>query len=182
MPKALCLCAWIMTLAAPVFSAQFSSVIDNGPVGKFEKFEATYNLGQTYKNPFDPAQIDVTAVFTSPSGLTHEVKGFIFQDFTRSGDSKSEILTPLGPRVWKIRFAPDETGTWTYSLQATDASGTARVPVRSFTVTSSTNKGFVRVSSKDPEYFAFDNGEPYFPWVKTWDGAAVVKLSITING
>ncbi len=164
MRKALCLAVLMMaSLRTPAFSAQFSSIIDNGPVGKFEKFEATYSLGQSYLNPFDPDQIDVTAVFISPSGISHQVKGFIYQDFTRSGDSKSEILTPSGPLVWKIRFTPNETGTWTYSLQAIDASGTARVPARSFTVSVSTNKGFVRVSSKDPEYFAFDNGEPYFP-------------------
>jgi hypothetical protein len=164
MRKVLCLAVLITAiLQTPVMSAQFSSITDNGSVGKFEKFEATYNLGQTYKNPFDPAQIDVTAVFTSPSGLTHQVKGFIYQDFIRTGDSQSEVLTPSGPPIWKVRFSPDETGTWSYSLQATDASGTARVPARSFTVTSSTNKGFVRVSSKDPDYFAFDNGQPYFP-------------------
>src|SRR5580698_189282 len=136
MRKALCLAAVIFTLSlTPALPAQISSIVDNGPVGKFEKFEATYNLGQTYKNPFDPAQIDVTVVFTSPSGVAHQVKGFIYQDYTRTGGPQSEVLTPSGPLVWKARFAPDETGTWSYSLQATDASGTTRAPARSFTVT-----------------------------------------------
>ncbi len=166
MRKVLSLAVSILTVLwlTPALSAQINSISDNGPVGKIREIpEATYSLGQTYKNPFDPAQIDVTALFTSPSGLIHQVKGFIYQDFTRTGGLQSEILTPSGPLVWKARFAPDETGTWSYSLQATDASGTTRPPARSFTVTASSNKGFVRVSAKDPDYFAFDNGDSYFP-------------------
>ncbi len=147
----------------PVQAAQFSGVTDNGPVGKYEKFEATFNLGRDYENPFDPSEIDVSAVFTSPSGAAATVHGFYFQDYERSGGGNSETLTPLGPPVWKVRFAPNEAGTWTYRLQAVDDSGKAELPSRSFTVTASSNPGFVRVSAKDPEYFAFDNGDPYFP-------------------
>ncbi len=155
-----------LILLAPVHparAAKFSDVTDNGPVGKYEKFEATFSLGKTYANPFDPAQIDVTAVFTSPTGVAHTVKGFYFQDYQRSGTGNSEVLTPLGTPVWKVRFAPDETGAWTYRLQAVDASGAARVAAKPFTVTASSNPGFVRISAKDPDYFAFDNGGPYFP-------------------
>ncbi len=160
----LLLTAFVFFLSTlPAGAAQFSPVTDNGPVGKYEKLEASFTLGQAYANPFDPAQIDVTAVFTSPTGVVHTVKGFYFQDYRRTQSGNSETLTPAGSPVWKVRFAPDETGAWSYALTAVDAKGKAVAPAGGFNVTASSNRGFVRVSAKDPEYFAFDNGEPYFP-------------------
>ena len=145
------------------FAAALQSVTDNGPVGKYEKFEITFDPGQTYKNPFDPAEIDVTVEFKSPAGITRQVKGFVYQDFQRTGDFNRQTLTPVGSLVWKARFAPDEAGIWSYRLSAKDASGLTKSPERTFTVNPSSNRGFVRISKQDPDYFAFDNGDAYFP-------------------
>src|SRR5208282_2580050 len=130
---------------------------------KYGIFEATFDLGQTYHNPFDPAEIEVTAVFTSPKGVVHTTAGFYYQAYESTGDSSGQNLTPLGGPVWKARFAPDEAGTWTYVITAKDAQGTASSDPRPFQVEGSPSHGFVRVSTKDPDYFAFDDGAPYYP-------------------
>lgn len=147
----------------PVWAGTIQSVSDNGPVGKFGKFEISIDLGKTYKNPFDPAEVDVTVEFKSPSGVIGKVNGFVYQDYQRAGDFNSQTLTPVGGLVWKARFTPNETGDWTYRVQVKDAFGVSTAPAHAFTVRASQNKGFVRISSRDPEYFVFDSGETYFP-------------------
>ncbi len=145
-------------------AAQIEGVTDNGPaIGKYEKFEATFGLGQSYKNPFDPAEIDVTAVFISPQGRAQTVSGFYYQNYRRTMAMASQTLVPAGNPVWKVRFAPDETGDWSYTITAQDASGRVSSASRAMKVTASDSHGFIHVSSKDPDYFAFDDGTPYFP-------------------
>jgi len=69
-----------------------------------------------------------------------------------------------GHATWKVRFSPNIVGTWQYRLVATDASGTTRSDLRSFTVVDSNEKGFIRVSPTDPRYFEFDNRELFNPY------------------
>ncbi len=161
--KSLAFFALILGMSSSSLAATITSVTDNGPVGKYEKLEVVYDLGKIYKNPFDSAQIDVTVEFKSPTGVLHSVKGFIYQDYERTGDFSQQTLTPKGGLVWKARFTSNEEGAWSYVIKAKDASGTSSAPTKSFVVNPSANKGFVRVSTNDPEYFAFDNGDAYFP-------------------
>jgi hypothetical protein len=131
-------------------------------VPKYGVFEATFFLGQTYANPFDPAQIDVTATFTSPTGAAHTVTGFYEQEYKNAGGRGGQKLTLLGGPAWKARFAPDEVGTWSYVITAKDPTGTTLSPAGTFQVTASASRGFVRVSPRDPAYFAFDDGTAFF--------------------
>jgi hypothetical protein len=128
----------------------------------YDKFEATYSLGNTYSNPYDPSNIDVNVDFTSPSGKHYNVNGFIYQSYTRTGDFNSQNLLASGPLVWKVRFSPNEEGSWSYQISAFDGV-TNTAAVRQFTVNSSSKKGFIRISSYNSRYFAYDNGENYFP-------------------
>ena len=91
-------------------------------VGLFEKFELSFDLTRTYENPFDPDQVDIRAVFTSPSGKTQEQFAFLYRDFVRSrspglGD---ERLTPVGKSSWKVRWTPTEVGKWKVELRLWD--------------------------------------------------------------
>src|SRR5437016_2930800 len=52
--------------------------------GQYEKFELSFAY-TTYSNPYDPAIVDVEAVFTAPSGKKQTVPGFFYQNYTRSG-------------------------------------------------------------------------------------------------
>lgn len=126
-------------------------------VGLYEKFEATYSLdGFSYVNPYDPEEIDVRATFTAPSGKAWQVFGFYDDD--------------KGLSAWKLRFAPNEVGQWSYVIQATDALGTDQSDVHSFAAVASEHHGWVRASVQNPHYLQHDDGTAFYgvgmytPW------------------
>ncbi len=174
MKKFFILIFYIILFLIKIFATpNINSITDNSPVGKYEKFEITFDLGNVYTNPYDPSQIDVTVNFTSPSGVTFSVKGFIYQGYERSGDINSQVLTPQGGPVWKARFAPGETGIWSYSIYAVDGTGFDTTQPRQFTVNSSLKKGFIRISQNDKRYLVYEDGSPYFAIGKNvcWSGS-----------
>ncbi len=132
------------------------------PVAQFERTELTLELGATYDNPFDPAQIDVTATFTGPDGKALTVPGFFYVPYERTEVNGKEKLTKTGPPVWKVRFTPTASGRYECTVRAKDRTGEVQSkPVR-FTVQPKAERGFVRRSEKSPYYLRFDSGEPYF--------------------
>ena len=151
---------------APACSAPnlTAAAANSAVVPAYSLFELTPNLTTAYSNPFDPAQIDVGADFTSPHGVVTHVNGFVYQEYaTTPGANGAQLLTKSGDPVWKIRFAPNEPGKWSYVVTAADPVGTVRLKPASFRVTPSGNPGFVRVNRANPRAFAFDDGKPYFP-------------------
>ncbi len=70
-----------------------------------------------------------------------------------------EWFYPTDGYSWKVRFSPNQPGTWEYKIVALDAGGTAESGVYSFTVVPSASKGFIKVSEADPRYFDFGNGQ-----------------------
>ncbi len=63
----------------------------------------------------------------------------------------------------KVRFAPREIGTYSFSASTADAGGAAKtVLTGSFLSVESADHGFVRVDSDDAHRFAFDDGKPFF--------------------
>ena len=132
-------------------------------VGQFQKLELTIPSRGAYANPFDPAQVDITGAFVTPSGRTIRVPGFFFQPYTRSRDADGrEVLSAAGSPVFKIRFAWGEAGRYRYEVTVKDASGLRRLGGGTFAVRSAANAGFVRRSAS-PFYFRLDSGAPYFP-------------------
>lgn len=117
---------------------------------EFELFDADY------ANPYDPDEIDVRAVLTSPTGKSWNIFGF-YDDFQNVGQ-------------WKIRFAANETGEWTCVVSATDRDGTGSSDTFQFQVLPSDNHGWIKVSERNPRYFEHDDGAPfygvgvYYPW------------------
>ncbi len=73
-----------------------------------------------------------------------------------------------GNKYWTVRFSPQEIGTYQIQLRATDSSGTTNAQVGSFSATSGTKPGFIRVSKQDPRYFEFSNGQLYWPMGPAW--------------
>ena len=121
-----------------------SSVVPNSAqVGTYEKLELTVALKATYTNPYDSTQLDLSAQFTAPSKKVWKVNGF--WDGTQ----------------WRIRFAANETGSWTYVAKVIDASGTAQSTVGTFTVTASANHGWVRIAP-NKRYLAYDDGTSFY--------------------
>jgi hypothetical protein len=68
-----------------------------------------------------------------------------------------------GEPGWRAHLTPSEVGPHAWAVTVRTPEGTARSAGGTFDVTASERPGFVRVSAEDPHYFAFDNGEGFFP-------------------
>jgi hypothetical protein len=131
-------------------------------VGLHHKVEVTFSLSRSYDNPFDPAQIDVTAAMVTPSGARVEVPAFPYQDYQVTREGNRETLRPVGDLVWKVRFAPTEIGEHRLRLAARDAEGESASREVAFEAVADDSRGFIRRSARAPRRFEFDGGGPYF--------------------
>jgi len=147
----------------------------NSQVPRFEKLELTFDLTTVATNlqlPYDASPppgvqpgtgITVDALFTPDNWQTvYTQPAFYYQNFRYEIKGSQEWIYPTNNFDWKVRFAPNQAGTWQYKIVARDASGSRETAPQSFTVASSANKGFIRVSHRDTRYFEYDDGS-YFP-------------------
>jgi hypothetical protein len=126
-------------------------------VKKYEKFEVIPELKNVeIINPFDPADIDLYALFTSPSGENIKVNGF-YDDYR-------------GANKWKIRFSPGETGGYKFRLYVKDGTAMGESQDGVFTSVESEHHGWIKPSAKNPHYFTHHDGTSYYavgvysPW------------------
>ena len=115
-------------------------------VGLYEKLEISLELKCEFDNPFDPDDIDIQAVFTSPSGKKWNIAGFY--NLSRS-------------TLWKIRFSPNETGKWNYSVRIRDRNGEVVREGLSFTAVKSSRKGPLEVAA-NKRYLRYGNGSDFY--------------------
>jgi hypothetical protein len=130
-------------------------------VGLYEKLELTVDLTATYDNPYDPDEVALDGIFTTPSGKTVTVPGFFMLEQERQVQDGAELMIPRGNGVWKVRFAPTETGRHTCTVKLRDRTGEVTEDAPPFDVQASTARGFLRQSRADPHYLAFDNGDGF---------------------
>ena len=142
--------ALFSTLQINSFSASLPEIINirqrPDSTGLYEKLEISFNLNADYINPFDPDEIDVTADFTSPSGKKWLIHGFYDYSFGT---------------LWKIRFSPDETGKWSYTISAHDKNGSATSGIQSFVAVKSNKKGPVQVAA-NKRYLKHSDGSEFY--------------------
>lgn len=127
------------------------------------KFEIAFDVDRTYDNPFNPTEVSMDAVFTTPSGRNVKVPAFWFQEFRRTLAGNDEQLSAAAKAGWRVRFAADEIGTHSFYLMVLDENSANQSDVFQFTVTPSTNRGFIRVDAGNPRWLSFDDGSFYFP-------------------
>lgn len=133
-------------------------------VPRYGLVEFRLNLQATYRNAFDPDQIAVEGVFTTPSGGKVQVPGFFYRAYSRKLEGRDERLSPDGEPDWRIRFAPTQVGRYQMVVTVRDSTGKmVRSQPVAFRCVASQQPGFVRLSKDDRRYFAFDNGQPYLP-------------------
>jgi hypothetical protein len=106
----------VNALCQPSISRIFSP---REATGLYEKLEMGLSINAEYTNPFDPEELDISAVFKSPSGKEWKVPGFYSQ--SRRGG-------------FLVRFSPNETGEWSYIISVTDRNGTVSGETRTFNV------------------------------------------------
>ncbi|OGV68012.1 MAG: hypothetical protein A2498_04555 [Lentisphaerae bacterium RIFOXYC12_FULL_60_16] len=128
----------------------------------YERYEITFDLPDRYPNPFHPDEVRVDGQFDGPAGRM-TVPGFYAQDFFRRHDPTAETLVPQGAPYWRIRFAPPQPGPWMYRIEVRDRFGTNTWGPGRFVALPPVQPGYVRVSPRDPRFFEFDNGRPFFP-------------------
>lgn len=158
----LCLFFGYAALAAQKIELQSASAT----VGKFEKLELSIPISGRYSNPFDPAQVDVSLELTTPTGRQLHLPAFYCQEYERRhvgpAGRQRDWMYPKGPPVWKARFAPMEIGRHRAVAILNDASGAAASQPVTFDCVPSGRKGFLRMSRKDPRFFEFSEGQPFF--------------------
>jgi hypothetical protein len=134
-------------------------------VPKWGRFEHSFHSTSAYTNAVQEASLTVT--FTSPLGERREVPGFWD-----------------GGRTWRVRFSPDQPGTWTFTTTCSDSSNEGlRNQTGRFLCTSAIGEsrfhqhGPVLVS-RDHRHLEHADGEPFF-WLAdtTWRGAQLANLA-----
>src|SRR5436189_5035467 len=101
---------WLALSVSGLFSAPgTTSAATKSPklpvTPKWGRFEEAFTSAITYTNPLQEATI--TVQFTSPLGETNQVNGFWD-----------------GGRTWRVRFAPDQPGHWTFVTTCSDTGNT----------------------------------------------------------
>ncbi|QQS44047.1 DUF5060 domain-containing protein [Candidatus Roizmanbacteria bacterium] len=157
-----------------------------GTLQKFSKLEWDLSVNKEYPNPFyyydasdtpqsNPSNmtwygvdgVSVDMVIAEPgSSNSFKVPGFYYQEYKRVLVDGQEVLGKVGSPTWKVRYTPSKTGTYIYYFTVQDKEGTARYPqtgTLSFAVGDSNSDGFVRTSTKDSRFMAYDSGRPYVP-------------------
>jgi hypothetical protein len=143
-------CLWLL-VALPIAAPAAS-------VARYARFDQTLESTVTYGNPVQ--ETSLTATFTAPDKTQSKVPGFWD-----------------GGAVWKIRFAPEQTGEWSYETTCSDASNKGLHRQKgTFTVTAA--EGSSRFATHGPirvapggRYFQHADGTPYF-WMgdTAWNG------------
>jgi hypothetical protein len=162
--------ALIILSAAAICTGQDSDMIhlevSNVVVGRYEKLELLIDVDRQYDNPFDPEEVDLVVVLNTPDGEQVTLPAFYCQNYERrkldQGRGRSNWLYPVGNGTWKARFTPMQTGTYVTTARLTDKTGTIQSQRVRFDCVSSSRKGFVRISEKDPRFMEFSDGTTFF--------------------
>jgi len=178
---------------APAAEVTISQITDNRDeytsrqVPKYEKFEISFRVNNlAAKNFYRPYDRESIRGLTPGNGVTVDglflppgkddwddaivQPGFWYQPM--HPEAKNGFIYPQGEPMWKIRFAPTQTGAWKYRIRVQDTSVTGgqwpsnkwvETGVSTFKVQESRpdNHGFVEVSPDDSRYFQFSDGSPF---------------------
>ena len=128
-------------------------------VARWSPFEATFTSTSRPANPLNDIELQVT--FTAPSRQTRSVRGFWD-----------------GGATWRVRFAPDEIGDWTYEtqvIQGSDSGLSGRTGRFRVVASKGGNRferhGPVRVS-RNRRFLEHADGTPFFWLADTgWNAA-----------
>jgi hypothetical protein len=130
----------------------------------FGRVELSVDLRGTFANPFDPAEIELNGLLTTPKGKRLVVPGFYTRTYSRRLQGDQEQLTPRGKPGWRLRVCATEPGEYKLVAVARDRTGkqVSAAPV-TFTARASSKPGIIRRDPENDRYFVFDNGSAYVP-------------------
>lgn len=131
-------------------------------VERYAMVETSFRLNRAFENPFDPAQVAVTAEVQTEAGAAERVPGFFSQAFVPRKGAPRELV-PFGAPRWTVRYTPTQTGPHELRLVAETPAGTLRSPALHFVVAPSARRGFLRVAKSDPRVFEDARGDVFRP-------------------
>ena len=132
-------------------------------IGQYQRIDFELAVPWTYRNPFDPHEVDVTLEIRTPDGKLLVLPAFWMQGYERQvleRGGRKDWLYPQGSAGWRARFAPTAVGRYEAVAKLKDANREVRSPAVTFQCVESTNPGFLQASAKDPRFLAFSNGRP----------------------
>jgi hypothetical protein len=136
-------------------------------VGCYERVDIEIHSDIPCFNPFDPDEIDLSVELKTPKGKTIILPAFYMQPYERKvleqGGRKVDWIYPAGLPGWKARFTPREVGKYQCTAVLRSRNIMLRSNTEGFLVKPRKNHGFVTISSKDPRFFSFEDGTPFFP-------------------
>lgn len=121
----------------------------------YRLFEATVTNDGDYENKFADVSLEVR--YQSPEGRMVNFMGFFDGDGGGDGDRQ------MGD-VWKMRFMPDETGTWLFFYRWSD--GTPGGKGSFEVVEEGAGKGMLKAYEENPRWLAYNGTEPV--WLKSY--------------
>lgn len=124
-------------------------------VGLYRVFEKSLINDGDYDNRF--TDVELLVDYTAPSGKTWAFRGFFDGDGQGGGDLASG-------NVWKMRFMPDEPGTWSYRWRWSD--GTTGGEGTFESTIDGAGAGVLRAYADNPHWFAYNGSEPV--WLKSY--------------
>ena len=147
-------------------SGRLSSLTVLSPtVGLYNKEEISLAVNTSVPNvylPSDQGGVSVDMNLTAPSGATRHTPCFYYQPVDTN-------VMPIGKADWRCRFAPDEIGTWRFTVSLHDAAGSETSAAQTFSAVSSTSHGFVITSGNR---FKFSDGTPFnYPLINIENGS-----------
>ncbi len=169
----------------PVASIAYPSSTPLSPFPMYGKFEVEFSVipDITYSNPYDADDIDIYAVFTAPDASTRTVNAFWYVSYSRCTDpscvptsggactlisctAEPYFLTETtNPHPWRIRFAPDVPGNWTFQIYVRSGSSVWVSPTSaidySLSVAQPIEPGFIKVDPIGHRNFIFNDGGEY---------------------
>ena len=177
--------ATALTLLPLCAAARAGTVIDDvalssDSVGQYQCLEITFQTTLKFENPFDPEEIDLRAVFCTPSGQVVEYPAFYQrpgrslgedfapernqQDYAFDYAADRYVFVPAEGDRWAVHFSWSEVGRYTFSILAQMKEGSWTLPCGSFSVTASDEPGPITQSEKNPSYLCYrDSGAQFIP-------------------
>ena len=132
-----------------------------------QRIEFRIEWDRTFRNPFDPDEVEMDLEVTPPSGAARLMPCFQYQPcehrLADRGGRKTEWIYPVGAAGWRARFAPDEPGRHRARVRVKAGNQRAESGPVTFSCLAGPDKGCVRVSRSDPRFLEFGDGTPFFP-------------------
>lgn len=139
-------------VAGIVTNIQFNNI----SLRKYEKFEATFKIDQSYTNPYNTYEVQVDALI-SQGTWTNIFPCFYF---VPTVNITTEVPSAA---CWKLRYAFINDGLYQVSIRVQDAYGTNYTVPYAVQVNGAMGKGFIHKDVNDSQYMVYDNGEVYYP-------------------